>query len=191
MFCKNCGKEVDGNFCQNCGAPVSYEKSNKSLQGKSGTEEPMTKDTASQTVNRGFAKPYLYGRVFGKGPTADYTNKLRKTKDFLIILCVILLASVIALSFSLSKHLENEGLLETLLDNEIQTNKELRDKQSANLSAEEKADFLDENIAFCVDDDYVYYHTYDCDDFKNCDRYIAYNVYQAEAKDYAPCPKCH
>lgn len=32
MFCKNCGKEVDGNFCQHCGCPVSETILNETTQ---------------------------------------------------------------------------------------------------------------------------------------------------------------
>lgn len=150
-------------------------------------------------------KPYLYGRVFGKGPNAEYTNKLRKTNSFLIVLCFILAISSVALSFSLSNHMENESHLETLLKNEIQANKNLRDKQedenslSAKLYstksklavAEEKSDFLDEHIAFVVYGDERYYHKYDCTAFQNCNTYWAYNIEQAEDNGYRPCPDCH
>lgn len=38
MFCKNCGKEVDGNFCQHCGCPVSESEFNKIASGKKSYE---------------------------------------------------------------------------------------------------------------------------------------------------------
>lgn len=191
MFCMHCGKEMDGNFCPYCGAPAFSGELKETAPVQMDETEFNTQNSDSQPSNRGSAKPYLYGRVYGNGPTADYTNKLRTIKNFLIILCIILFCAILVLSLSLFSHIENEGHLETLLSNEIQANKDLRDKQTENRSAEEKADFLDKNIALCVDEDYVYYHTYDCDDFQNCDKYIAYNVYQAEVLDYVPCPKCH
>lgn len=41
MFCKNCGKEIDGNFCQNCGCPVSETILNKTVQTKKRSKLPV------------------------------------------------------------------------------------------------------------------------------------------------------
>jgi hypothetical protein len=55
-----------------------------------------------------------------------------------------------------------------------------------------KADFLMNYIALIADDiDSKYYHTYDCEEIKNCDGYWAYNIEAAIGKGYKPCPKCH
>ena len=55
----------------------------------------------------------------------------------------------------------------------------------------EKADFLDEYIAFVVSDDAYAYHTYDCHFFQNCDSFWAYNIEAARSKGYSPCKVCH
>lgn len=55
----------------------------------------------------------------------------------------------------------------------------------------EKADFLDNHIAFVVSNDGYAYHTYDCHFFKNSDTYWAYNIEAAQAKGYYPCKVCH
>lgn len=30
MYCKNCGKELNGKFCSNCGTPANFENSSSS-----------------------------------------------------------------------------------------------------------------------------------------------------------------
>lgn len=57
---------------------------------------------------------------------------------------------------------------------------------------EEKAKFLDNNIALIVNSlNNVYYHRYDCAYFKDCDGFYAYNIQTAKATGYEPCKLCH
>lgn len=46
-----------------------------------------------------------------------------------------------------------------------------------------KADFLDKKIALICDDT-NYYHTFDCEYFRNCDSYRAYNIEAAKVQGY-------
>ena len=54
----------------------------------------------------------------------------------------------------------------------------------------DKATFLDNHIAFIVDNDKKYYHTYDCSKFKNCKSFLAYNVENAQSLGYEQDPDC-
>lgn len=56
--------------------------------------------------------------------------------------------------------------------------------------ARETVDWFTKNIAFVVDDDHYYYHSYTCDSFENCNTFWAYNVEAARAKGYHPHEAC-
>lgn len=45
MYCKNCGKEIDGNFCTNCGTPVAVSVSDFSKE-----RENVKKDRFSKLI---------------------------------------------------------------------------------------------------------------------------------------------
>ena len=54
----------------------------------------------------------------------------------------------------------------------------------------EKAAFLDKYIAIIVADS-DYYHTIDCETYKNATSFSAYNVSKAVQLGYASCTQCH
>lgn len=58
-------------------------------------------------------------------------------------------------------------------------------------SLEEKAAFLDENIAIIVSEEDTTYHTIDCSSYKNCANFFAVNTTWAESQNYTKCPYCH
>ncbi len=106
---------------------------------------------------------------------------------------------------------ETDAAVQTLQDENLQLNQQLRDYiadvrslegtisylrrslQSANDSnavLQEKSDFIDAHVVFIEDDGTKYYHTYDCSRFAK-KGYWVYGRNTAEAKGYAPCPYCH
>ncbi|MDF2684872.1 MAG: hypothetical protein K0S55_53 [Clostridia bacterium] len=74
-------------------------------------------------------------------------------------------------------------------------NKLLSDKSELQIEINNnshKAKFLMKYVVFVVDDfDSVYYHTYDCELYKNCKSFWIYSIKAAEGNDYKACPKCH
>lgn len=67
-------------------------------------------------------------------------------------------------------------------------NSSLEDK---NKQLEEIVDFFYEHVAFVVDDNTRFYHTYDCAVFQDADSFWAYNIAAAKGEGYKPCIRCH
>lgn len=58
-------------------------------------------------------------------------------------------------------------------------------------SLKQKADFLTHEIGFVIKGDTKYYHTYDCEKFRNITVYWAYDIPELRNSTYKPCPLCY
>lgn len=80
-----------------------------------------------------------------------------------------------------AKYYEAQEKLDTAQETISDLRKEIYDSA-------ERLDFYDSFIVFC-DDNSNYYHKYDCDKWDN-ESFYAYNIENAEAQGYKPCPDC-
>lgn len=106
---------------------------------------------------------------------------------------------------------ETDAAIQTLQDENLQLNQQLRDyladvrsleattgylrrnlqeANDKNAVLQEKSDFVDAHVVFVEDDGTKYYHTYECSRFAK-QGYWIFGRNTAEAKGYTACPYCH
>lgn len=109
-------------------------------------------------------------------------EKKRNFKIPLIVVSILLVLSFTLNLYQLGINNQNDQKLE-------KTSEEKRKLEQEVKQDREKLDFLDEYIVMVEDDNTDLYHKYECYKFKGKD-FWAYNIDQAEALGYEPCPYC-
>lgn len=188
MICKNCGKTIlnDSVFCKFCGYQVKSDetitktinKHDGKLKIKSLIKKVFKKPSIREIVIASLLILVLGCSITGLILQDNYISDLSQT---------------IANQKSQIEQLDSDKTVLTQKNNELQSKiKDYKTKYDDYYKYMASYDFLLNKIAFVVDEyNSKYYHTCDCNIFKNGDSYWAYNVEMAQAKGYSPCPYCH
>jgi hypothetical protein len=197
MYCNQCNHNTPegAEFCPFCGGPVSENISEKKdeIQQKQDDipkeqNEAMIRALKSTSLNI-TEKMNLFNRFIGS---------LSKVKMALILAGVLLvvLAGLNILQLTATATLKADYA--TLESDMYEKNEAITSLQAEKSTledelydAEQKSDFLDDNIALVPDDGTNLYHTYDCIYFTRSSGYWAYNTENAIWQGYYACPYCH
>lgn len=177
MNCPKCSSALpdDSEFCSFCGEKIINAVANEEIIKQSNKRTPKAKKVAQNNSNStvkilacfvillivstiAFASLYISSENKYKKTVEEYEEKINEKSSRI---------------FSLVSEVDSLKAKLRIYDY---------------LGYKEKAEFLDERIAF-VTENSNYYHTYDCDDFKGS--FWAYNTEAAKGNGYKPCPRCH
>lgn len=205
-------KELPGEWytCEKCGHRVAWGE--KCVCSSNHDQEPTSVSTESFPNEDN----EILSEQIEESPTllsTDFSPEEQKTSDPLApprkkpgtvsrivavvssVLCVVLLIGG-AFLWSAYRDVQDEiaGLEATTekYEKQIESLKETRAKYIYQVQEMEQFNKYSSRIGFMVsDDDYLYYHKYDCDTVKNADYYQCHNIEFCEWLGAESCPKCH
>jgi len=203
MYCNQCNQSTPegAEFCPFCGGSLSVNTSEE-------------KDEIPKKQDETLKEPKVVTNQSSNGTTLDLKEKMNslnrfienssKIKTTLIVagVLILILAGFNIFQLINSSTLRNEYTsLETknaTLQSNITTKNNLittltNENNSLNdqvYDYKDKADFLDEHIAFVSDDGTNLYHTYDCN-YLDLSYFWAYNNEAAKSQGFYACPYCH
>jgi len=189
----------DSDFCRYCG--TFFGSQNEEFTSSNDLDKPKDSSVDQEgRINKRKDKKRITSRFINSKRVLLFTIPI-----IIVLICGLLLETLYV--FSLQDDVKNQKLDNDAKKNSISDLSEkysdlqndyddlmsdYDDIESEYWLLSEKAEFLDSNIVFVVDNkNSKYYHCYDCDYYSNSTEYWAYNIELAEYLGHVACPYCH